>query len=156
MEPYRPTQQPNAGLRVGVPYRGSQLLAQPMYNKGSAFTRAERAAFGLEGLLPWAVNTMEQQARRVYENITRKADALERHIGVVALHDRNEHLFYRVLCEHLGEFLPIIYTPTVGRVCQEFSHIFRQARACGSRRRTRAASRRYWGTGRSTTCASSW
>jgi malate dehydrogenase (oxaloacetate-decarboxylating) len=93
MEPYRPTQQPNAGLRVGVPYRGSQLLAQPMYNKGSAFTRAERAAFGLEGLLPWAVNTMEQRARRVYENITRKADALERHIGLVALHDRNEHLF---------------------------------------------------------------
>ncbi|HEX2483447.1 MAG TPA: oxaloacetate-decarboxylating malate dehydrogenase, partial [Methylomirabilota bacterium] len=111
-----------------VPYRGSQLLAHPMFNRGSAFSREERDAFGLEGLLPWAVSTMEQQAQRVYENIIRKTDALEQHIGLVALHDRNEHLFYRVVCEHLEEFLPIIYTPTVGQACQEFSHIFRQAR----------------------------
>ena len=89
-----------------VPYRGSQLLAHPMYNKGTAFTREERDAFGLEGLLPDAVSTMEQQAQRVYENIVRKTDALERYIGLAALQDRNEHLFYRVLCDHLEEFLP--------------------------------------------------
>jgi malic enzyme len=99
-----------------------------MYNKGSAFTADERAALGLEGLLPHAVNTIEQQARRVGENLARKSDPLEKYIGLASLQDRNEHLFYRVLCDNLEEFLPIIYTPTVGRACQEFSHIFRRAR----------------------------
>ena len=112
----------------GVRYRGSHLLSEAMYNKGSAFTREERAALGLEGLLPAAVNSMEQQAKRVVENLSRKADALEQYIGLVALQDRNEQLFYRVLSDHLEEFLPIIYTPTVGRACQQFSHIFRKAR----------------------------
>jgi malic enzyme len=113
---------------AGARYRGSHLLSEAMYNKGSAFTREERAALGLEGLLPAAVNTMEQQAARVVENLSRKSDPLEQYIGLVALQDRNEHLFYRVLCDHLEEFLPIVYTPTVGRACQQFSHIFRKAR----------------------------
>jgi malate dehydrogenase (oxaloacetate-decarboxylating) len=113
---------------VGVPYRGVHLLGLPMYNKGTGFTREERAAFGLDGLLPYSVNTLEQQARRVYENIARKTDPLERYIGLASLEDRNEHLFHHVLGEHLEEFLPIVYTPTVGRACQQFSHIFRRAR----------------------------
>jgi malic enzyme len=79
-------------------------------------------------LLPSAVSTMEQQRDRVYENLARKTDPLERYIGLASLQDRNEHLFYHVLGEHLEEFLPIVYTPTVGRACQEFSHIFRRAR----------------------------
>src|SRR5690242_6022417 len=108
--------------------RGSQLLNEPMYNKGSAFSPAERAALGLEGLLPAGVNTIEQQAARVLENLSRKSDPLEKYIGLASLHDRNEHLFYRVLCDHLEEFLPVVYTPTVGRACQQFSHIFRAAR----------------------------
>jgi malic enzyme len=109
-------------------FRGSHLLSEAMYNKGSAFTREERTALGLEGLLPAAVNTIEQQTARVLENLARKADPLEKYIGLASLQDRNEHLFYHVLCGHLEEFLPIVYTPTVGRACQEFSHIFRRAR----------------------------
>jgi malic enzyme len=116
------------GGRVEVPYRGEALLRHPLLNKGTAFTRAERAQFGLEGLLPDAVSTMEQQARRVYANIMRKTDPLERYIGLAALQDRNEHLFYRVLADHLEELLPIVYSPTVGQACREFSRIFRRAR----------------------------
>jgi malic enzyme len=71
---------------------------------------------------------MEQQARRAYGNIARKSDALERFIGLAALQDRNEHLFYRVLADHIEEFLPIVYTPTVGLACQQYSRIFRRAR----------------------------
>jgi len=91
-------------------------------------SRDERRALGLEGLLPAGVSTIEQQATRVLENLARKRDPLETYIGLAALQDRNEYLFYRVLCDHLEEFLPIVYTPTVGRACQEFSHIFRRAR----------------------------
>ncbi|HZS35156.1 MAG TPA: NAD-dependent malic enzyme [Methylomirabilota bacterium] len=122
--PATPAGVPAVRLAVG----GPALLRDPLHNKSSAFSREERQAFDLEGLLPWAVNTMEQQARRAYESIVRKTDALEQHIGLAALHDRNEYLFYRVLADHLEEFLPIVYTPTVGRACQEFSHIFRQPR----------------------------
>jgi malic enzyme len=111
-----------------VPYRGATLLRQPLYTKGTAFSREEREWFELEGLLPHAVSSLEQQAERVYANVTRKPDALERYIGLASLQDRNETLFYRVLLDHLEEFLPIVYTPTVGKACQEFSHIFRRAR----------------------------
>ncbi len=111
-----------------VPYRGTRLLRHPMYTKGSAFNAQERKDFGLEGLLPNAVSSMDQQERRVYANISRKTDPLEKFIGLAALQDRNEHLFYRLLIDHVEEFLPIVYTPTVGRACQEFSHIFRRAR----------------------------
>src|SRR5947207_15594857 len=99
-----------------------------MYNKSTAFTREERAAFALDGLLPDVVSTMEMQAERVHGNIVRKADPIERYIGLAALQDRNEHLFYRVLVDHLEEYLPIVYTPTVGHACQMYSRIFRRAR----------------------------
>jgi malic enzyme len=99
-----------------------------MFSKGTAFTSEERAALGLEGLLPDAVSSMEQQKHRVYRNIMRKEDSLERYIGLAALQDRNEHLFYRLLVDHIEELLPIVYTPVVGRACQEYSHIFRRAR----------------------------
>jgi malic enzyme len=99
-----------------------------MYTKGTAFTIEEREALGLSGLLPHAVSSQDQQSQRVYANIVRKETPLERYIGLAALQDRNEYLFYRVLLDHLEEFLPIVYTPTVGRACQEFSHIFRRAR----------------------------
>jgi malate dehydrogenase (oxaloacetate-decarboxylating) len=114
--------------RLDCAYRGAHLLRQPMFTKGTAFSLEERKAFGLDGLLPSAVSTIEEQRHRVYANIARKEDPLEKFIGLAALHDRNEHLFFRVLVDHIEEFLPIVYTPVVGRACQEFSHIFRRAR----------------------------
>ncbi len=128
MEAYRRKRGADGRERVEVRLRGTQLLNHPMYNRSTAFTREERRVLGLAGLLPDVVSSMEQQARRAYGNIARKDDALERFVGLAALQDRNEHLFYRVLADHLEEFLPIVYTPTVGLACQQYSRIFRRAR----------------------------
>ncbi len=128
MESYKRSRKPGGAWRVEVPMRGARLLEHPMYNKSSAFTEEERRRFGLEGLLPSSVSSMETQARRVYGNIARKSDPLEKYIGLQALQDRNEHLYYRLLLEHLEEFLPVVYTPTVGRASKEYSHIFRRGR----------------------------
>ena len=118
MEAYRRKRGADGRERVEIRLRGPQLLNHPMYNRSTAFTREERRELGLEGLLPDVASSMEQQARRAYGNIARKAEPLERYIGLAALQDRNEHLFYKVLGEHLEEFLPIVYTPTVGQACQ--------------------------------------
>ena len=128
MEAYRRKRGADGRERVEVRLRGPQLLNHPMYNRATAFTREERRELGLEGLLPDVASTMEQQARRAYGNIVRKTEPLERFIGLAALQDRNEHLFYKVLGDHLEEFLPIVYTPTVGQACQQYSRIFRRAR----------------------------
>ncbi len=116
------------GAFVPVSLRGHALLSHPMYNKGSSFSEPERRAFGLEGLLPPLVSDEDVQCARAYGNIARKNEPLEQYIGLAALQDRNETLFYRVVLDHLVEFAPIVYTPTVGRACQQYSQIFRRGR----------------------------
>jgi malate dehydrogenase (oxaloacetate-decarboxylating) len=107
---------------------GRALLEQPLLNKGSAFTEAERHEFGLEGLLPPGVSAPEVQLERIYGNYRQKTSNLERYIHLVSLQDRNETAFYRLLGEHLVEMMPIIYTPVVGEACQAYSRIYRRPR----------------------------
>lgn len=109
-------------------YRGVKILHDPVRNKGTAYTEAERDYLCLRGLLPPRVHTPSDQELRVLANIREKPTDLERYLYLIALQDRNETLFYRVVMNHIEEMMPIIYTPTVGKACQEFQHIFRQSR----------------------------
>ena len=111
-----------------IPYAGPSLLEMPLLNKGSAFTQEERLAFNLIGLLPQKVETIDDQLERVYRQYQQCHSDLERHIHLRAIQDDNETLYFRLVSEHLEEMLPIIYTPTVGQACQEFSNIYRNHR----------------------------
>ena len=111
-----------------VSKKGFELLRDPLLNKGSAFTEEERTAFGLHGLLPPRVSTLQQQAERSYAQIQRAGSPLARYGVLAALQDRNETLFYRVLTDYLAELMPVIYTPTVGSATQEFSRIYQRGR----------------------------
>ncbi len=108
--------------------RGVKLLHDPVRNKGTAFTDAERDALGLRGLLPPRICPVAEQERRILENLRKKADDLERYLYLVSLQDRNETLFYRVVINHIEQIMPLIYTPTVGKACQQFCHIYRRPR----------------------------
>ncbi|MHC2626019.1 malate dehydrogenase (oxaloacetate-decarboxylating)(NADP+) [Bradyrhizobium huanghuaihaiense] len=107
---------------------GMTLLRDPLLNKGTAFTEAERAALGLRGLLPPCVLTMETQAERVLTNLRALPTDLEKYVALNALHDRNEALFFRVVVDNIDEVQPIIYTPTVGLACQKYGLIFQRPR----------------------------
>jgi hypothetical protein len=117
-----------AGRPASIALAGAALLSSRLLTKDLGFGEAERDAFQLRGLLPDRVLTIEEQIVLELEHLRRKEDALEQDIGLAALQDRNATLYYRLLAEHLEEFLPIVYTPTVGRACQEFSHIIRRTR----------------------------
>ncbi len=110
------------------PYRGVKILHDPVRNKATAYTNAEREYLKIQGLLPPRVHSMAEQELRVLGNVRAKPTDLERYLYLVSLQDRNETLFYRVIMNHIEELMPIIYTPTVGKACQEFQHIFRRPR----------------------------
>lgn len=108
--------------------RGVDLLHDPVLNKGTSYTQAERQALGLRGLLPSRPANLGEQVRRALENVRRKTSDIEKYLALVSLQDRNETLFYRVVMDNLEEMMPLIYTPTVGQACQEYGHIFRRPR----------------------------
>ncbi|MFF7795431.1 oxaloacetate-decarboxylating malate dehydrogenase [Streptomyces sp. NPDC007991] len=103
-------------------------LADPLVNRGTAFSRRERAELGIDGLLPPAVETLDEQVARAYEAFHGYDKPLNRHIYLRQLQDTNEVLFYRLVTEYLEELLPVVYTPTVGEACQRFSEIYRRPR----------------------------
>jgi malate dehydrogenase (oxaloacetate-decarboxylating) len=108
--------------------RGMDLLSHPVWNKSTAFSQEERKKFGLDGLLPPHIETLDEQVIRAYEAYKRKDEDLERHIFLRALQDTNEVLFYRLLLDHIEELTPMVYTPVVAQACQQFSHIYRRPR----------------------------
>ncbi|WP_192458498.1 NAD-dependent malic enzyme [Musicola keenii] len=111
-----------------IPYAGPILLEFPLLNKGSAFSDEERDHFNLHGLLPKAVETIEEQAERAWRQYESFKNDMEKHVYLRNIQDTNETLFYRLLANHLSEMMPIIYTPTVGAACENFSDIYRRAR----------------------------
>ncbi|MEQ1775824.1 MAG: NAD-dependent malic enzyme [Burkholderiales bacterium] len=117
------TNDDNAGLT-----RGLNVLRNPLLNKGTAFTEKERDALGLRGLLPPHVLSQAEQVTRFVTNLRKLADPLDKFVSLNSLHDRNESLFFRVLCEHIDEMQPIVYTPVVGLACQRFGQIFQRPR----------------------------
>ena len=117
---------------IGRPYsdtpRGFDVLRDPLLNKGTAFTEKERDALGLRGLLPPHVLSQKEQVDRIVMNLRKMADPLDKFVALNSLHDRNEALYFRVLCDHIDEMQPIVYTPIVGLACQQFGNIFQRPR----------------------------
>ena len=111
-----------------LPYAGNNLLELPLLNKGSAFSAEERSHFNLHGLIPHAIETIEEQSQRSYQQYCAFTDDINRHIYLRNIQDTNETLFYHLIENHLTEMMPIIYTPTVGEACQRFSDIYRRHR----------------------------
>jgi malate dehydrogenase (oxaloacetate-decarboxylating) len=111
-----------------IPFAGPALLESPLLNKSSAFSQEERISFNIEGLVPAAIETIDEQTARAYEQFKEFESDIERHIFLRNIQDINETLFYRLIQKHINEMLPLIYTPTVGQACEQFSHRYRRAR----------------------------
>ena len=108
--------------------RGVQLLRNPWLNRGSVFTEEERDRYGLRGLLPPRVSTFGEQVKRLTEVIANAGTPLNKYLVLEGVHANDEALYFELVMEHIEEYLPLIYTPTVGEACQKFSHLFRYAR----------------------------
>jgi malate dehydrogenase (oxaloacetate-decarboxylating) len=115
-------------IKLPIGLRGMDLLDTPIWNKGTAFDDRERVTLGLQGLLPPQVESLQEQSVRAYEAFNTKKTDLGRHVYLRQLQDSNETLFYRLMFDHIEEMMPIVYTPTVGLACQQFSHIYRRPR----------------------------
>ncbi len=107
---------------------GSQVLTNPLLNKGTAFTDRERDVLGLRGLLPPRVFTLEEQLQRTLTSLRSKSSNIEKYIYLTTLQNRNEVLFYRTVIDHIEEMVPLIYTPTVGEACQKYGAIYTKPR----------------------------
>lgn len=116
----------NPPIKTGL--KGLNIIHDPLYNKGTGFPHVERDRLGLRGLVPPRRLTVEAQLAKVYETFSQAEDPLSRSRFLTDLHDRNETLFFRLLIKHMKEMAPIVYTPTVGLVCQKFGHLFRRPR----------------------------
>ncbi|MEM7283415.1 MAG: NAD-dependent malic enzyme [Pseudomonadota bacterium] len=119
---------PDGEYELQVKLRGEELIHEPLLNKGTGFTARERREFGLEGLLPSVIASMDVQAKRVYDHIKSCTSEFQKYIVLSNLHDRNEHVYYRVLLDYLDELMPVVYTPTVGEATQQYSRVFRRGR----------------------------
>lgn len=113
---------------IYIPFAGPALLEAPLLNKGSAFSQHERQHFNLEGLLPYNIETIEEQKARAYQQFCSFQTDIDKHIYLRNIQDTNETLYYRLITDHLQEVMPLIYTPTVGLACQQFSKIYRRKR----------------------------
>lgn len=113
---------------IYIPFAGPALLEAPLLNKGSAFTQRERQQFNLEGLLPYNIETIEEQEARVYQQLRSFESPIDKHIYLRNIQDTNETAYFRLVTDHLTEIMPLIYTPTVGLACQQFSKIYRRKR----------------------------
>lgn len=113
---------------IYIPFAGPALLEAPLLNKGSAFTKHERQHFNLEGLLPYNIETIEEQKARAYQQLISFQSDIDKHIYLRNIQDTNETLYFRLVTDHLPEIMPLIYTPTVGLACQQFSKIYRRKR----------------------------
>ena len=119
---------PIAKRPLYIPYAGPTLLETPLLNKGSAFTQEERGNFNLIGLLPPRFENIDEQAERAFRQYNCFKTNINKHIYLRAIHDNNETLFFKLVQNHLTEMMPIIYTPTVGDACEQFSDIYRSSR----------------------------
>lgn len=119
---------PQSQRPLYIPYAGPSLLETPLLNKGSAFSKEERGSFNLTGLLPPRFESIDEQAERAYRQYSCFQTNINKHIYLRAIHDNNETLFFKLVQNNLAEMLPIIYTPTVGDACEQFSDIYRSSR----------------------------
>jgi malate dehydrogenase (oxaloacetate-decarboxylating)(NADP+) len=104
------------------------VLRDPLLNRGTAFTADERARLGLTGLVPPRVESLDEQVARVLANLRGKSSALEKYIYLSNIQNDNETLFFRTLIDNLEETLPLVYTPTVGEACLQWSRIYQRPR----------------------------